>query len=225
MIHAFDFIFVYKVLLDQLKWEKCYFMGHSLGGQIAVMFAQFFSTYFEKIILLDSIFAYNVIVPWYRGYYGDRIKAVAKYHEIGSKGQAPSYTYEQAIERVMGNRQCSRECAEIYLKRTLVRRPDGKYQFSMDPRVKHYLQPPGSPQRIIKLFERYPIQCPVLMIICKQNEMQMTYFKDVIEYCKTLENFTIHYVDYGHDAHFTNPEVVAPFVCDFLQKVDVKSKL
>lgn len=224
MIHSFDFVFAYKVLLDSLKWEKCYFMGHSLGGQIAMRFTQIFPTFFEKIILLDSIFTIDVLPQWYQNYYSDRINGVLRYHESVSKGQLPSYSFDEAVEKVVINREFTNECAKIYLERALVHVGDGKYRFSMDPRLKYFLQPPGTPENIIKLLKLYPVRCPVLVIIAKQSKLQSMYFKDVLKYIKTRKNFIVKTVNYGHDVHFTNPEVVAPFICDFLRKSG-KSKL
>lgn len=224
MIHLFDFVFVYKLLLDHLKWEKCYFMGHSLGGQVAMRFTQLFPTYFEKIILLDCIFTIDITPQWYKGYYSDRINAVLRYHESASKGRQPAYTYEEALDKVMTNRQFSEECAEIYLKRVLVPLADGQYKFSIDPRLKYFLQPPGGPDQVIVWLKINPIKCPVLVVIAKQNKMQLVYFKNVLKYVKTQRNYIVKSVDYGHDVHFTNPEVVAPFICDFLRK-GRKSKL
>lgn len=224
MIHSFDFVFVYKVLLDHLKWGKCYFMGHSLGGQIAMRFTQLFPTIFEKIILLDCIFSIDITPQWYKGYYSDRINAVLRYHESASKGQQPVYTFDEAEEKVMTNREFTKECAGIYLKRALVPVADRQYVFSMDPRLKYFLQPPGGPEVIIKLLKTYPVRCPVLVIIAKQNKMQLIYFRDVLKYIRTQKNFLLKPVDYGHDVHLTNPEVVAPFICDFLRKCG-KSKL
>lgn len=222
MIHVFDFVFVYKALLDHLKWEKCYFMGHSLGGQVAMRFAQLYPLYFEKIILLDSIFTINITVPWYKSYYSDRLNAVLKYHAV--RGQPPTYTYDKVLEKVMENRDFTEECAAIYLKRALEPVGDGKYKFSMDPRLKHFLQPPGTPEHAIDLFKTYPVKCPVLIVLAQQNKMHLNYFKPVLKYLKTQRNFSLKSVDYGHDVHFTNPEAVAPFVCDFLRK-ESKSKL
>lgn len=224
MIHSFDFVFAYKVLLNYLKWEKCYFMGHSLGGQIAMRFAQLFPGYFEKIILLDCIYTIDITAHWYKGYYSDRINAVLRYHDSASKGQQPVYTFEKALEKIITNREFTEECAKIYLKRILVPVENGQYKFSMDPRLKYFLQPPGNLEQIVQLLKIYPIQCPVLVIVAKQNKMQLTYFKKVFKYVKTQKNFLLKSVDYGHDVHFTNPEVVAPFVCDFLSKKG-KSKL
>lgn len=226
MIHVLDYVFVYRVLLNYLKWEKCYFMGHSLGGQVAMRFAQLFPTIFEKIILLDCIFTIDITPQWYKGYYSDRINAVLKYHESAASNnrQQPLYAYDEALEKVMINREFTKECADIYLKRCLLPVADGQYKFSMDPRLKHFLQPPGGPESIIKLLKTYPVKCPVLVVVAKQNKMQMIYFRDVFKYIRTLRNFLIKSVDYGHDVHFTNPEVVAPFVCDFLSKSG-KSKL
>lgn len=216
MIHVFDFVFVYKVLLNHLKWDKCYFMGHSLGGQIAMRFTQLYPTYFEKIILLDCLYTINITTYWYKVYYSDRMNSVLKYHE--TKGEPPAYTYERALEKVMENREFTEECAQIYLKRTLVSIGDGKYRFSLDPRLKYFLQPPGSPEQAVELFKVYPVKCPVLIVLAKQNKVQLTYFRPVIKYLKTQKNVSIKWVDYGHDVHLTNPEVVAPFICDFLKK-------
>lgn len=225
MIHIIDYLLVYKTLLNYFAWEKCYFMGHSFGGQIAMRFTQLYPTYFEKIILLDCFFTVDITVQWYKAYYSDRFNAVLGYHDSMSKGQQPVHTYERAVEKVMENREFTKECAEIYLKRCLVPVDGEKYKFSMDPRLKYFLQPPGSPQHAVRLFKTYPVKCPVLIIVAKQNSMQLTYFKDVIKYFKTLKNFKMVYVDFGHDVHFTNPEVVAPFICDFLRNIKKKSKL
>lgn len=201
-------------------------MGHSLGGQVAMRFTQLYPMFFEKIILLDCIFTIDITPQWYKGYYSDRINAVLRYHESAANGgQQPVYTFEKAMEKVVSNRDFTTECAEIYLKRALIPVGNEQFKFSMDPRLKYFLQPPGSPENVVRMLKTYPIQCPVLVIIAKQNQMQLAYFRDVFKYARTQKNFLLKSVDYGHDAHFTNPEAVAPFICDFLVRKGGKSKL
>lgn len=224
MIHFFDFVFVYKIVLDYLKWKECYLLGHSLGGQVGMRFAQLYPNYFQKIILLDTLYTFHVLVPMYQDYYTYRFDSVLRYFVSSSKNQQPSYTYEEAVEKIMKNRDFTRERAETYLKRILVPLGDDKYRFSVDPRLKYFLAPPSGLEYTLDLFRTYPVNCPVLIILGKKNNIQLMYFRDVIRYYRTRKNVTIRYVDYGHDVHFTNPEVVAPFICDFLSK-KIRNKL
>lgn len=67
----------------------------------------------------------------------------------------------------------------------------------------------------------FPVTCPYLLIMCKKSE-SITYAKSSIEEYKKLPNFTLQWVDAGHDVHMSDPEIIAPYITQFLTKPQAK---
>lgn len=67
----------------------------------------------------------------------------------------------------------------------------------------------------------YPITCPYLLIMCKKSSA-MTFAKPIIEEYKKWKNFHFKLVDAEHDVHIAKPQMIAPYITNFLTKSDAK---
>lgn len=93
---------------------------------------------------------------------------------------------------------------------------DDKYQFSLDQRMKNFLNPIHDFRYAVESLENDPITCPTLMLLAKQYVSQNELMQPVIKTLEKCRNVHLHYIDGGHDVHNTNPEVIAPYVNKFL---------
>jgi len=50
-----DYIFDVDVVMDELGWDQCHLVGHSLGGGVAASFAGALPERVERLVLLDSL--------------------------------------------------------------------------------------------------------------------------------------------------------------------------
>lgn len=86
--------------------------------------------------------------------------------------------------------------------------PNGKYRFKTSELVKNILRPLLSARDILELVENYPIQCPHLIIMCRNSSFTMSVYKHVLNEYKKNKHFEYHVVNGTHDVHLERPELV-----------------
>lgn len=218
-IHSQDYVIAYKMILDYLEQKKCIIIGHSYGGQIGFFFSQIYPDYVLKIILLDTIYFLpypeRSYLPYLRGSFEDYIKALSNHLSPETK---PSYTYEEALNKLIYSRRygkLTRESGEPILKRCIEQLPNGKYAFTLDPRLK-CIQNPGFTMRTsAEMILRQPLKCPHLFILAKETAW-WDYIRPVMDAVKKNKKARIQFVDGDHDVHNKHPERVAMHINKFL---------
>lgn len=210
-------------VVQNLRWNKFYYIGHSLGGQLGTYYAAMYPDKVAKLIVLDAISPFVLQMEEYLPYH---IKMTDKIIELESKmldKTPPSYTYEEALKRMIENRPSpiTKDAAEALLKRSLKNGPNG-YYFSTDQRLKFAVISPMSPEQ--HLFNMSHIQCPFLLVMTKilKHFAEKTFNNRsnlesrVFEVYKNNPNFQTVLVEGYHDVHNNEPHVVAPIVSNFL---------
>ncbi|KAJ8945420.1 hypothetical protein NQ318_009876 [Aromia moschata] len=220
-LYTLNNIIAYKAVMQHFKRGSYIILGHSYGGQIGLLFAQLYPQYVEKLIMLDTIHIITVPSSNFKNHIADRIEEnMALQEKLAVKTQ-PTYTYEQAFKKLMSGRQTATtplvlEAAKALMSRGVERVGDDRYKFTLDQRMKCYIDPLHDNRYALETLKRDPVKCPVLIILAHQSRMFNIYFKDIIGYLKKRKNFTIKYVDGDHDVHNNSPEVVAPHINKFL---------
>lgn len=97
---------------------------------------------------------------------------------------------------------------------------NGRYKLSTDPRMKVYLDPLHDLEYVKETLRLFPITCPVLTIIAKKSPPILTDMQATLPVIEKWEKINIVILDVGHDVHMTNPEIVIPYINDFLLKID-----
>ncbi|CAG9832229.1 unnamed protein product [Diabrotica balteata] len=215
-IHTTDYIIVYKLIAEHFKQKKYIIVSHSLGAQIAMMFARVYPDYVEKLIGLELI---PPVLPDAKRsikYVKSRLEL---FENIASRGPA-SYSYDEALESFSKNRYAdevlTKEAAEPILKRCLQQQDNGRYIFTTDERIKAYINPLHDMRYEIESFKSDPLKCPTLIILSKLNDRPRKKYRDLISKWQACNNITITYVDGHHDIHNNNPRRVAPYINKFL---------
>lgn len=218
-IHSIDYILVYKLIFDHFNRKKYIIIGHSYGGQIGILFSQLYPEYVLKLIMLDTVYFFPYTPLTFKHAMEDYSKEYVKIAENqSSPNTRPTYTYEAALNRLITNRKygyLNKEAAEPILKRNTEKLADGKYRFTLDPRLKLVMNPGYTMQTIVQMVKKIPVQCPHILILTA-NTPQQQWFKPVIQVLKTNKKCKIVLVRGDHDVHNKHPERVAPHIAKFL---------
>ncbi|KAL1489938.1 hypothetical protein ABEB36_013863 [Hypothenemus hampei] len=224
-IFTVNYILVYILTMNYFKKDKYIIMGHSYGGQLALLFARMYPERVEKLVLLDTIHYLTTSSNRYL----DDLKHKFKEHFITEEKKKvrspPRYTYEEVLAKVKQNRPfpLTEDAAENLLKRSLIPLDDGKYYLSTDQRLKYFINPIHDIRYAIESIKEHPVQCPLLIIFGHENVVQRHVLRSILNHLKKQKNVTVKYVPGTHDVHQINPEIVAPLINDFF--ITQKSKL
>ncbi|KAF7272248.1 hypothetical protein GWI33_014960 [Rhynchophorus ferrugineus] len=224
-IHSLDYIIVYQLVTKYFKRNKYIIMGHSYGGQLGLIFAQFYPELVDKLIMFDTVVLFPIPTDSLKFYMLEKFKLYLSIEDKLKTGKAPQYTYEEALQRVMEGHppQISQEAAVGILKRMLIAKDNGKFEFSLDQRLKNFINPIHDVAYAAKLIKRYPLQCPILIVFGTDNQAQREYVRPVLQLLQKQKNVAIKFVPGYHDVHNEKASEVAPHVVEFLAKK--KSKL
>ncbi|XP_056648431.1 serine hydrolase-like protein isoform X2 [Diorhabda sublineata] len=167
-IHTLNFILVYKQVSIYFK-KKLIILGHSYGGQLGFVYAQMYPQCVEKLIMLDTVTIYPVPIKIFVDYLVDRLENYFKIGDNLKNKQPPTYTLEQALNKVQHGRNYSsikRETAEVLLKRAI--EPEGdRFKFTLDQRMKNFVNPLRDHRYNMESMNTFPVKCPILMILAK----------------------------------------------------------
>jgi len=203
-------------ILEALQWKTCIYMGHSMGGQMGLIYSTFQPHRFKKIIAFDA-FLMEIT---------DTVTEISKYfknaftlsiHNIEPK----SYTKEEiwyALKNFRISATLNSEAADALFERA-VTEVNGKYIYNRDIRLKNHPFTFMNTE-LCNNFNR-KITIPVYLIAAS---LGFTKIKDVYPIF-IPKTFHIIDVDGNHDVHNNNPEKVAPFVCRILSNEYSISKL
>ncbi|XP_068907557.1 serine hydrolase-like protein 2 [Tenebrio molitor] len=212
-------IIVYKMIMQHFKREKYIVIGHSYGGQIGFLFAQLYPEYVEKLIMFDTIHIFPVHTGQFKQNLRDKFDFCISLDEKTKTNNRPTYTYAEALQKLQDQRfngYISPEAAETLLQRGIASVGDGKYVFTVDLRMKQFINPLHDFRYILETLKKFPVTCPVLMVLGRDSELQQMYMKPITKFLKKYKNIMIKNVDGHHDVHNNEPEIVAPYVTKFL---------
>ena len=91
------FVVAVKYVVDYFKWEKLYYIGHSLGGQIGLYVASIFPNLILKFVIIDALPPQFMKTP-------ETLKSLRELFEkhmelVGKlqKSKPPQYTYDLSL--------------------------------------------------------------------------------------------------------------------------------
>lgn len=220
-----DFITALKLVLDYLKRKKYIILGHSYGGQTAMVLTQLFPEYVLKLIVLDA--AYYLPLSPERIYFEQKylIEMYEKQLEHADD-KIPTYTKEQAAQRMVDSRFAKIELksAKILMERSLIPVGDGKYRISTAQHLKRLFRAPYTAELERQLVKKYPVHCPLLLIMAEDSKVYKSYKKHLKATFDRKRDIVFRVVKGDHDVHLEHPERVAPIISKFLLK-QTNSKL
>jgi pimeloyl-ACP methyl ester carboxylesterase len=222
MIDITDYAHTLHFIFEALQWETCIYIGHSMGGQLGLLFSVFQPHRIEKLILLDGIFINSFAT---KDYFTSYLGTASELSIKASRNEKQAlYTKEEVLHALKNMRvgSLNSKAAEELFERA-VTEVNGKYIYNRDVRLKN------SPLSFMDLNEcqkfnnRFSI--PIYCIIASHGVF--TPHESTLLALETMKSKTlleIINIDGNHDVHNNNPEKVAPFICKILNS-DNSSKL
>ncbi|XP_040001408.1 serine hydrolase-like protein isoform X2 [Xiphias gladius] len=207
-------------LTVSLQLKKFSIIGHSMGADIAGMVSALYPEMVDALVLLDAY-----------GFLPTDSKEISKVMRRGmdellqfeknTEEKKRVYTYEKAVERLSAaNPTLSEQSVHILLERGLVR-VEGGFVFSRDLRVNFKDIVRVSLEQSLEMQSR--IQASVLAVQAEEgynkifSEPAQKVFASTLLQCLRDRNHRVVTVPGDHCIHLNNPEIVAPFVSDFLR--------
>lgn len=220
--HDIVFIMEIKRLVEYFKLENFIILGHSMGAALGLFFASIFPKIVDTIIAIDMIKPLSFPAEELAKRTSDGIKLFLNLDEkINSK--PPVYDHKTAIQKLIEAHSVygviTPEGAECLLKRGTKQIEDGKEQlyFSRDNRLKAILFCRMDSTALMSYLQH--IQCK-LCIIKATNGIKLDSDEIVEKYIQLYKTkckkFKYIQVEGGHHVHLCQPEVVAPFINQFL---------
>lgn len=222
--HFMEMLIDIKRVVNYLKWDTFSFLGHSMGGTLALMYAGVYPEAVKNIILLD------IIKPASRS--PERLPVVTR-TGIGSlmnveekmSRSPPVYSLEEAHTRLIQGMvsEITPEAADILLKRGCVPSSCGKgVVFSRDIRVKATEELQKLSHDDLKAFMKR-IKCNMLIILGNESFINKSRTPEVLDdflklYEENCNVFKLIKVEGNHFVHINNPEVVAPHINAFFKE-------
>lgn len=209
---------------DHVQWLSPFVcLGHSMGGQVAKLFAALYPERVTRLVLLDSggpVAMYPEEIMWSARRANDKLLRFENRMMESTGGDnrpPPVYSYPEALDRIRRRAYGSLddEPARTLMTRYLRPGPAGKFCLANDVRLGvPYNQWFSAAQRwdVVK-----NIRCPTLLIKASNSD---SYYNDVygvfVYLYRRNPNFRTVMVDGNHDVHMNNPSAVAMLVNKFL---------
>ncbi|XP_046390016.1 probable serine hydrolase [Ischnura elegans] len=207
-------------IVKHMGWERVSLLGHSMGSEIAFLYASVYPEETETLIGLDLAKPVTAKPQRVLQKAGSIVEKVLQMHDI-NREKSPRYTYSELVERLHKGYKgsLSKDCCEILLKRGKVQLPCGNYYYSRDPRLN------ASPA----LLSEYPlsllmklasnIKCEVLNLKGKPGKdfENPKYYHETIDILrKSAKRLEFHEVEGTHHFHLSNPRPTADHIINFL---------
>ncbi|KAM9314600.1 serine hydrolase-like protein [Pholidichthys leucotaenia] len=207
-------------VVKYLQWTKFSFIGHSMGGVIAAQFSALYPEMVEAVVQLDVLGFLPVDAKEIPGVMKQGIDEILQFEEMAAMKEKV-YTYEKAVERLLAvNPTMTERSVEMILERGLTQ-VEGGFVFSRDRRVNFRNIVKMTLEIAVEMMSR--IKAPVLIIVADKGILERGSEVNQKRAISTFlqlyndRNDTVVKVTGSHHVHLDNPEVVAPFICDFLK--------
>jgi len=204
-------------IVKQLNWEKFYLIGHSLGGGMAVFFAEIFPEQVEKLVMLDIVRAQTTFPETMGNRLRKSTNVILKQEEAIIAGPEKPCSYETALKRsIMGsfNSLDVTACNALFT-RGLTKVADG-YVFNRDRRLR--AAPLDFAPKDDQVILARNVTAEVLIIKCRDAPYfeSPEYYEEQVEALRTnSKSLQYVHVDGNHHCHLTHPERIAPLITAF----------
>ncbi|KAM3956864.1 LOW QUALITY PROTEIN: serine hydrolase-like protein 2 [Aphomia sociella] len=220
MISIYDLVYCVILVVRHYRWKKFTYIGHSTGAIIGLIYQLSYPGKVDKFIELDPSMRATTVpaseyAAWYKYSFTEYYENYEKFN--APKETAPKHTVEQAVKVLMELRGLSRVAAEASVQRMTERLPDGFVRFTFDPRYKRVTFRPYSPQDLETTCTN--MKTPTLVVAARDSINNKVY-----EHCDFVfdqasfpaKKYRVRIVDGMRDVHFVAPELVAPYISQFL---------
>lgn len=222
--HFMEMVLDIRRIVTYLKWDQFSFMGHSMGGTLALMYSSVFPESVKNMVLLDIVKPASRATDLLPEVSRNGIESLLKVEQKMSDN-APVYGMEEARARLIAGMfdEITEDSAEILLKRGCQPSSCGKgVVFSRDIRVKATEELQKFSHDDLKAFMRR-VKCNMLIVLGNQSIIFRSRTPEVLDdfikiYKENCKSFQIVKVDGNHFVHLNNPDHVAPHIDTFFNQ-------
>ena len=182
-----------ELVLDQLGWESCHLLGHSMGAAISTLYAGTFPDRLKSLTLIEAIGPMAGDFAGAPKRLADAIMSMKSYNP----SQKSRGSIEGFVEaRMSGHLKLSQESAELIMARSVYEHDDG-FSWRNDKRLR-YTSMMRLPEELIVSFVS-AISCPVLGVFATDGLFTAEQLDR--RWTKLPDSRGVHWFDGGHHLH------------------------
>ncbi|KAL7643380.1 UNVERIFIED_CONTAM: hypothetical protein RMT77_006672 [Armadillidium vulgare] len=217
-VYHMDYVVTVHKILHHLRWNKVILLGHSMGGDVSLLYTGAVPEVVEKVILIDDIGLFSVPAAKQPKVTAKSLKALIKTEER-NPDETPRYPYEEILEKFIKgyDESVNENAAKLLLSRNTRQHDDGKYSFTYSPQLRVKSTMSFTPEIVKSYISR--VSCDFLLIkspsspLFMENDQAKEY---LTYYQKYSKNFVLEIIEGTHHLHMTNPNPVAETINNFL---------
>jgi len=209
-----DYLFDIDAVLDELGWDRCHIIGHSMGGGIAGCLAAALPERVDRLVLLDAL----GVLTSPPGQAAEQLRLSMMSVRKSRSFLRPYESVEEAMLARQKKSPLSDDAARLLCQRSLEHTGD-YYQWRTDPRLNWRSPQLSSDEQALELLAA--IRAPVLVITTPAliehfGEDKANKRLAAIADCRHIIN------DGHHHFHMEQAGQVGPRISEFLQQHDQK---
>ncbi len=197
-------------VVEALGWQNCHLLGHSLGGNLAVMAAAANSGHFESLILLEALGPLTEDASELPA----RLAKALEHRMQPQRFQSRIFENpQQAVESRLAAARMTQQAAELIIERQLIEAADGSgWQWRFDH--KHRMASPVylSEQQVNALLASLSLQTLVILA----NDGYLEKRPETPNRLASIPHLHKANVAGNHHMHMDDPEPTARLIREFL---------
>ena len=214
------YLLVIRYVLDELQWKQAYYMGHSFGGHLGLLFTLIYPDKIQKLILIDGIVprpsSDEEIIPRILDEHNQAIE--------GYRLARPRYyTKEEVLYGLRSLRKSclTSEAAKAIFERSVIKVGENSYCYNRDYRAKITIIPNFSKDQTFYLLRQIKVE--TLIVIVTDTLPFLEKIKpDILDILKNFSFVNIVEVNGNHDIHNNYPEKISNYISQFLNHIPSK---
>ena len=208
--HFVDMLFEVVEVLDQLGWEECSLIGHSMGAGVATCVAGILSERVKRLILVEGLGPLSQPAEKVTELMRDSIQ---QWNSLKTKNSPVYQNREEAVRARYFAGKLKKSSVETLVARGLGENTDG-FVWRSDPRLRIKSRLYLSEAQILQMIQ--DITAHVLVIEAEDTDTRrwVDLLRSRLGYLKNLDH---RILPGGHHLHLDEPQSVASAIKDFLK--------
>ena len=207
-----DYLFDIDAVMDELGWDQCHFVGHSMGGGVASCFAAAIPERVNRLVLLDCLGLWTLPANQAASQLRLSMLSVRKARSF----LRPYQSVEEAMLARQKKSPLSDGAARLLCERSLEHTGD-YYQWRTDPRLNWRSPQLSGDEQSLEMLAA--IRSPTLLIT---SGAMIDYFGEDMAHKRlgAIPDSEHVETDGHHHFHMEQPEKVGTHITEFLQQQD-----
>ena len=204
-----DYVQDVRELIVTNKWHNVRFIGHSLGGIIASMYAALFPEDVESLVIIESFGPLTMPVS-------STVEQLRNSIETRLNAKQKIIKQPKSLSSVVKARTAQSDLntheAEMIMSRNLRQNADGEWQWRTDHRLRTLSNLRMTEQQAEQVMSN--IKCPTMLILGTEGFEKLKV--NVEKRAHLIKHLRIEYCDGGHHVHMRSPRQICDKIRDFL---------